>query len=203
MLQSLEDGETIDNDRFHILGLLDRQRRCDELTEAEAFEVNQYFDLRDEEHLDSIELSMLLEKQEMGEDVDEERIYELDLMERQRRGEDLTPDEALDLAILKERRQTELQQVNELDELIERKASGEDVSEDRLYEVDLNLLVRQRLRDELSATATEREGKTDVDEVRIYKLDLIKRHDLTPDEALDLAFYHNRRTSRNIVTEND
>jgi hypothetical protein len=141
MLQSLEDGETIDNDRFHILGLLDRQRRCDELTEAEAFEVNQYFDLRDEEHLDSIELSMLLEKQEMGEDVDEERIYELDLMERQRRGEDLTPDEALDLAILKERRQTELQQVNELDELIERKASGEDVSEDRLYE--LELLVRQ------------------------------------------------------------
>ena len=95
----------------------------------------------------------------------------------------------------------------ELDELIERKASGEHFSEDRLYELDLDLelefLLRQRRGELLSATATEREGKTDVDEVRIYKLDLIKRHDLTPDEALDLAFCHNRRTSRNIVTEND
>ena len=71
MLQLLEDGEAIDDNRFHVLSLLDRQRRFDELMDAEAGEVNQYFDQRDEEHLDSIELSMLLEKQEMGEDVDE------------------------------------------------------------------------------------------------------------------------------------
>ena len=88
------------------------------------------------------------------------------------------------LAILTERR--EIQQVNELIDLTERKASGEDFSEDRLYELDLDLelefLLRQRRCEVLSATATEREGKTDVDDVRLYKFDLVKRQDLTPDE---------------------
>ena len=46
----------------------------------------------------------------------------------------MTPDEEKDLAVLKTRRELELQQVNELEELIQRKDSGEDVNEDRLYE---------------------------------------------------------------------
>jgi hypothetical protein len=164
MLQLLEDGEAIDDNRFHILSLLDRQRRFDELTDAEAGEVNQYFDQRDEEHLDSIELSMLLEKQEMGEDVDEERIYELDLMDRLRQGENLTPDEEKDLAVLKTRRELELQQVNELEELIQRKDSGEDVNEDRLYE--LELLVRLRQGEELSATERENLARLETSRIK-------------------------------------
>jgi hypothetical protein len=107
---------------------------------------------------------MLLEKQEMGEDVDEERIYELDLMDRLRQGENLTPDEEKDLAVLKTRRELELQQVNELEELIQRKDSGEDVNEDRLYE--LELLVRLRQGEELSATERENLARLETSRIK-------------------------------------
>jgi hypothetical protein len=74
----------------------------------------------------------------------------------------------LELYLLVRQRLRDEVSATELDELIERKASGEDVSEDRLYELDLELefLLRQRRGELLSPTATEREGKTDVDEVR-------------------------------------
>ena len=96
------------------------------------------------------ELDEVIERKASGEDVSEDRLYEVDLnlLVRQRLRDELS--------------------ATELDELIERKASGEHFSEDRLYELDLELefLLRQRRGELLSATATEREGKTDVDEVR-------------------------------------
>jgi hypothetical protein len=116
------------------------------------------------------ELIDLIERKASGEDFSEDRLYELDL--------------ELNL-LLRQRLRDELS-ATELDELIERKASGEHFSEDRLYELDLNLelefLLRQRRCEVLRATATEREGKTNVDDVRLYKFDLVKRQDLTPDE---------------------
>lgn len=46
------------------------------------------------------ELQKLLDSKEKGEEVDEARLYELDLLHKQRRGEDLTDDELLDLQLL-------------------------------------------------------------------------------------------------------
>ncbi|KAL3924597.1 MAG: hypothetical protein SGILL_000950 [Bacillariaceae sp.] len=178
LLQLKEAGEVIDEERLYILSVVDRQLRNDDLTEEEANDVSEYFEIRDGEHLDAIELSMLLESKESGLPVDEERIYELDLLQRKRHGEDLTEAEEEDLAVLFERRERIIQQVQELNELVLQKENGEDIDEDRLYE--LELLERHRQGQELSAEEEEdlhvlderrRKTEREAEELRLQQVD--------------------------------
>ena len=66
----------------------------------------------------------------------------------------------------------------------------------------MNWTVLERRKDYWSNHG-QREGKADINEVRLYKLDLIERQDLTPDEALDLAFCQSHRTSKYKVTDSE
>jgi hypothetical protein len=152
LLRLKESGEEIDEDRLYILSLLDRHLRND-LTEDEANDVNEYFANRDEEHLDGIELSILLDKKENGLPVDEERLYELELLHRKRLGDQLATEEEEDLVVFFERRKIIMKEAQELNELITRKESGEIIDEDRLRE--LQLLDCRRQGSELSPTEEE------------------------------------------------
>ena len=74
--------------------------------------------------------------------------YELELRERQRQGEELTDQEQQDLAFFQEKRDNDLAYEEELILVLESKAAGEEVNEDRLY--FLNLLDRRRHGDALN-----------------------------------------------------
>ena len=95
------------------------------------------------------ELDALLDAQEQGEPVDEDRLYELELMDRYSLGEDLSQAELDDLDVILQRRERFQRQTKEYNELLDMQEAGESVDQDRLYY--LELVVRKRLGEDLSA----------------------------------------------------
>lgn len=213
-------------DRFVILTLVDRRCREEPLTEEEAQDLNNYYDLRDEEHLDSIELTMLLAKKEKGdESVDEERIYELELLERERQGEDLTDEEVGDLEIFQSRREQQALYANELLELVDKEERGEHVDEHRLKMLrilekqrrgarltaeELELLQQQQSledseKEELGNLRKQKERGESVDENRLYELELLNRkrrgEKLSDDELMDHELFQLQRIEERDTVE--
>ena len=83
------------------------------------------------------ELNDLLDRQENGEDIDEDRLYELDLFDKWQSGEELDDEEKADLDAFKKKRRKERGYRKEFEDLLRRRDSGEDIDEDRLYCLEL------------------------------------------------------------------
>nr|MCU0227887.1 hypothetical protein [Bryobacterales bacterium] len=83
------------------------------------------------------ELDHLLDAQENGEDIDEDRLYELDLFDRWKSGNSLDQAEIKDLLSFKMARKIERMHSKEHQQLLEKRAKGHDVDEDRLYCLEL------------------------------------------------------------------
>ena len=87
--------------------------------------------------LDDKELNDLLRRRDNGEEVDGDRLYELDLLHRFRSNEMLSPQEREDLANLQKRRSLEKTLYKEYIEMAEQQEKGERIDEDRFYLLDL------------------------------------------------------------------
>jgi hypothetical protein len=93
------------------------------------------------------ELNELLDRQDNGEEIDEDRLYELDLFDKWRGGDELDDEEQADVGAFKDKRRSERRRRREFQDLLDKRENGEDVDEDRLY--FLELLARQHLGEEL------------------------------------------------------
>jgi hypothetical protein len=122
--------------------------------------------IRKQVQREEAELEILLERQEMGGDVDTDRLYQLQLLGRQRMGEFLDDEEQALLYYMK----LDQQDDEELAELKEQKESGEEVDDAMLSEVEL--LSRKRHGD---TTMT-------ADEIRDVELLLRRREDARVDQ---------------------
>ena len=95
------------------------------------------------------ELNVLVDRQEKGEEVDEDRLYELDILDLWHSGKDLNYEEKTDLEVFKARRQEERQYKRELKDLMNRRKNGEVIDEALIY--GLELQVRKDRGETLSA----------------------------------------------------
>ena len=137
VLTRKEAGEEIDEDRFFLLDLIDRGRRGENLTEEELEEIAIFEEQVEQEQRYEEKYVALLAQREAGEDVDEDRLYFLELLERVRSGEDLTHKELDDVDFLKEQGAREQNYANEFVLLLAIKDAGGEVDEDRFYFLDL------------------------------------------------------------------
>ncbi|KAG9285662.1 hypothetical protein G9A89_000361, partial [Geosiphon pyriformis] len=83
------------------------------------------------------ELNSLLDHQERGDVVDEARLYELDLFDKYHSGEILDESEQKALTAFRLRRRQERAYRREFQDLLDKRESGEDVDDDRLYCLEL------------------------------------------------------------------
>jgi hypothetical protein len=83
------------------------------------------------------ELNELYDRRDDGEDVDENRLYELELFDRYRQGEDLNDVESRDLEFYKKRRKRIKRHIKEYNNLCDRQDAGDEVDLDRLYFLEL------------------------------------------------------------------
>ena len=131
LLGKQESGEEVDNDRLYFLEIADKKLAKVNLTAEESGDLEAFVcealgipvenhALSEEEVLaqqvqaEVEEFNDLIERFGRGEEIDEERLYELELLERQRRGEDLTEQEKQDLAYFQEKRDNDLAYEEEL-----------------------------------------------------------------------------------------
>ena len=172
ILQLKEKGEDVDEDRFYLLNLLDRKRCKVDISEEENNIVEDYFTLRDDEHFDNIEMTMLLDKRDRGEEnsVDAERISEL-------------------IEILADKEDRELNKVD--NDHCSKKDSINDEGDGSAVDDSFN-------EDEFDELLTRKERGETVDENRLYELELLFRQrqgeDLTEDELMDLDLFQLQRT---------
>ena len=78
-----------------------------------------------------------MEREDRGEEIDEDRLYELDLFDKWQSGEDLDEVEAADLEVFKKERRKERKYRREFQDLLDRRDRGENVDEDCFYCLDL------------------------------------------------------------------
>ena len=88
----------------------------------------------DEDRLYELEL---FGKRRSGDELNEDEMYEIDLFERRMLGEELQDDELDELDMLREERQQLLDEKYELEELRGCRDGGESYDEDLLYELEL------------------------------------------------------------------
>ena len=208
LMDRKEDGEEVDEDRLYSLELLDRRRHREELTDEELDDLEQFEgdekarikidksqedsaefsasltdnepaqSLSDEASLYEKEYNDLLDRKENDVEVDESRLYFLELLDRRRHGEELTDedfdaidqfeeDERVRLKTVKAPADTGESSVSlrdedppqsisseasryekEYNDLFDRRDAGEEVDEDRLY--FLELLDKQRHGEDLT-----------------------------------------------------
>lgn len=91
--------------------------------------------LEEDEELD--ELNDLYDRRDNGQDVDENRLYELELFDRYRQGEDLTVIELEDLDFYKKRRRRTRHLVREYHDLCDLQDARQEVDEERMYFLEL------------------------------------------------------------------
>jgi hypothetical protein len=140
----------------------------------------------------SDELNALLDQQEQGEEIDEDRLFELELFDRHRRGEELTDDELEVLEFFKKRRDEDM--LYEL-ELFDRHQRGEELTDDEL-EV-LEFFKKRRGDHEVAAESPAFDAQLspieEVNEDHLYSLELVDRRrvgeDLTDRELDDLELF--------------
>ncbi|KAG7369597.1 hypothetical protein IV203_027343 [Nitzschia inconspicua] len=98
LLDAQENGEEVDVDRLYLMDLFDRWRNNETLDPNMIKDLNSFRSNRKEMRMYSKEYNDLLLRTKHGEDVDEDRLYCLELMERERVGDTLTDEERLDLS---------------------------------------------------------------------------------------------------------
>jgi hypothetical protein len=173
----------------------------------------------------SDELNELLDQQEQGEEIDEDRLFELELFDRHRRGEELTDDELEVLEFFKKRRDEDM--LYEL-ELFDRHRRGEELTDDELevleffkkrrgdhevaaespaFDTQLSPIeeVDEEAADELNELLDQQEQGEEIDEDRLFELELFDRHrhgkELTDDELEVLEFFKKRRGDHEVAAE--
>jgi hypothetical protein len=110
------------------------------------------------------ELNGLKELQNDGEEIDEKRLYELQLFDWERRGFAVSDEETKDLKLHKQRRKRLKRHRKEYTELVEKEGKGESVDAGRLY--CLELVDRNFCREQLTDEELEDLDQFDEDEVR-------------------------------------
>eukprot|EP00980_Cylindrotheca_fusiformis_P022970 scaffold9951_cov146-Cylindrotheca_fusiformis.AAC.14 len=95
------------------------------------------------------ELQQLLRRKALGQEVDEEHLFQLQLLDQWHQSGELTPSEQRDLEVLRKERRKARRYMAEFQELLERSDREEAVEEERLY--FLQLFARRHVGEELTA----------------------------------------------------